>query len=151
LKQFLFVAIVIACLIAGFLAARFMPDLQAVNALPEVETITTVKDCDLSEGPCTHDGFRLEILERPVAPLRQLTAQLTVSEDIRNPLLNLEMIGMDMGINRFRFVEKKPGVWEATIMIPVCSTGRRDWLASLIYGREGVPERLDYQLSVAGM
>jgi hypothetical protein len=151
MKQIFFVAIVIACLVTGFLVARYMPDIQAVNALPEIEKRSVVNDCDLAEGPCEYDGFRLEILDRPVAPLRQLTTRLTGSDDLSNVLLNLEMIGMDMGINRFSFVEKTPGVWEAEIMIPVCSTGRRDWLASVIFERKGVLERIDYQLSVAGM
>ncbi len=151
MKQILFVAIVISCLVAGFLVARYMPDIQAINALPEVEKFSAVKDCDLSEGSCAHAGFRLEILDRPVVPLKQLTTRLTVTDTISKPLLNLEMIGMDMGVNRFSFTETTTGVWEAKIMIPVCSTGRRDWLASVIFERDGILERIDYQLSVAGM
>lgn len=151
MKQILFVGFILVCLVAGFLVARYMPDLEAVNALPEVKKFATVKDCDLSDGLCEYGGFKLEILERPIAPLRQLTAQLVVADNISKPLLNLEMIGMDMGINRFSFVEKKPRVWETKMMIPVCATGRRDWLASLIYERNGVLERIDFQLSVAGM
>ncbi|CUA81565.1 MULTISPECIES: hypothetical protein [Gulbenkiania] len=46
------------------------------------------------------------------------------------PSAEFSMQGMDMGFNRYRFVADGK-VWRARVTLPVCSTGRADWLMTL--------------------
>lgn len=41
------------------------------------------------------------------------------------------MRDMDMGYNRYRLIQKTPGLWQAKVVLPVCATGRHDWLITL--------------------
>ncbi len=41
------------------------------------------------------------------------------------------MEGMDMGFNLYRLRADEQGVFHATITLPVCVTGRRDWIMNL--------------------
>ncbi|RXZ43359.1 hypothetical protein [Crenobacter cavernae] len=46
------------------------------------------------------------------------------------PNAEFTMPVMDMGFNRYRFVPEGNG-WRATVNLPVCATGERDWLMVL--------------------
>ena len=47
------------------------------------------------------------------------------------------MKGMDMGFNRFEFVQQGGGVWMAEqIRLPFCVENRRDYLADIYIGGE---------------
>jgi hypothetical protein len=39
------------------------------------------------------------------------------------------MQGMNMGPNRYRFIPGPSGGWSADITLPICTSGRTDWLA----------------------
>ena len=39
------------------------------------------------------------------------------------------MQGMDMGANRYRLIADAPGGWNADIILPICTSGRSDWVA----------------------
>ena len=39
----------------------------------------------------------------------------------------MQMVGMDMGFNRYDLHEVGPGIFNAQITLPVCVSGRRDW------------------------
>lgn len=41
------------------------------------------------------------------------------------------MAGMDMGVNRYRLQQQPRGEWTAKVILPVCVTGRSDWLLNL--------------------
>lgn len=41
------------------------------------------------------------------------------------------MRGMDMGFNRYRLLSGGAGNWQAQVLLPVCVTGRRDWVLTL--------------------
>ncbi|TCP10997.1 hypothetical protein EV683_11626 [Crenobacter luteus] len=58
------------------------------------------------------------------------------------PSAEFAMPAMDMGFNRYRFVADGGG-WRATVTLPVCATGARDWLMTLEAGgrRYTVPFR----------
>ena len=38
-----------------------------------------------------------------------------------------QMVGMDMGFNRYDLHAAAPGIFNAQITLPVCVSGRRDW------------------------
>ena len=41
------------------------------------------------------------------------------------------MRGMDMGFNRYHLLSNGAGNWQANVLLPVCVTGRRDWVLTL--------------------
>jgi hypothetical protein len=41
------------------------------------------------------------------------------------------MEGMDMGFNLYTLRAQNPGVFQANVTLPVCVTGRRDWVMRL--------------------
>jgi hypothetical protein len=43
--------------------------------------------------------------------------------------LAFSMQGMDMGSNRYRLIADAPGGWSADITLPICTSGRTDWVA----------------------
>lgn len=49
---------------------------------------------------------------------------------IDNAIVSFKMKAMDMGVNKYRFIKGNSN-WSAKIIIPICTTGRRDWLAEI--------------------
>lgn len=41
------------------------------------------------------------------------------------------MQGMEMGLNRYRFIKVADGVWQATVYLPICIQNRHDWVMRL--------------------
>ena len=41
------------------------------------------------------------------------------------------MRDMEMGYNRYQLTQQTPGLWQASVVLPVCVTGRHDWLLTL--------------------
>ena len=60
-------------------------------------------------------------------PLKPFTLSISASS-ARAVNVVLQMQGMDMGVNRYRLLREPNGEWRATITLPVCISGRRDWL-----------------------
>lgn len=60
-------------------------------------------------------------------PLKPFTLSISASS-ARQVNVVLQMQGMDMGLNRYRLLREPNGEWRATITLPVCVSGRRDWL-----------------------
>jgi hypothetical protein len=50
---------------------------------------------------------------------------------IKDSYASFTMRGMDMGYNRYRLLTTAPGIWQTRVVLPVCVTGRRDWLLTL--------------------
>ena len=42
-----------------------------------------------------------------------------------------QMVGMDMGFNRYDLRPTADGAWAAKVTLPVCVSGRRDWILYL--------------------
>ncbi len=69
-----------------------------------------------------------------VVPLQPFPARLAISgemaERIEEIQIDFAMTGMDMGINRYRLV-RDGSVWNAPVVLPICTVGRSDWIASV--------------------
>lgn len=64
-----------------------------------------------------------------VAPAPLQPFQITVSAPQANELaIEFSMQGMDMGPNRYRLVRQADGSWTGRVTLPICVSGRRDWL-----------------------
>ncbi len=90
------------------------PDLQAGCTLPGGARVRFLQ-------PARHgQRFGLELSQTPVGKAP--------------PVAEFAMAGMDMGSARFPLRQVGDGRWQADIMLPVCVTGRQDWLMLLTIG-----------------
>ncbi len=39
------------------------------------------------------------------------------------------MQGMDMGLNRYGLIKSGEDLWHASVTLPICMSGRSDWIA----------------------
>lgn len=58
-------------------------------------------------------------------------ARVRVPGEIRRVVVDFAMQGMDMGVNRYRLEPGSDGLWSGQVTLPICSTGRLDWVAEL--------------------
>jgi hypothetical protein len=76
------------------------------------------------------DGVRLRFLSVP----QEGQAFSITLDGVRGggvaPAAEFSMRNMDMGFNRYRFVPAGTA-WRASVILPVCSAGRHDWLMLL--------------------
>lgn len=66
----------------------------------------------------------------PVKPLQpfQLRVRAPAARQVR---ASFTMEGMDMGFNLYTLRAEADGVFQARVTLPVCVTGRRDWIMAL--------------------
>ena len=101
--------------------------------------------CSPVGGPCTVTvpprSLALE-LNGDVRPLRPIELLLRLPDSAlpsAGPAsVDFVMVGMDMGLNRYTLTRQADGSYRAKIILPVCSTGRSDWVAkvSAVVGQE---------------
>ena len=91
--------------------------------------------CDSAVQPCRARSADLTLelqLGPPVSPLRPFTAQLGVVDGELHAAAAVElsfvMRGMEMGLNRYR-LQHAGEHWRGQVTLPVCTTGRVDWIA----------------------
>lgn len=111
----------------------------ASDAGPEVaETLTIAADCDAAQTACAArgEGLAVELALGPdVQPMQAFPIRLRTIEG-RLPAstvveLEFRMQAMDMGMNRYRLLRDDQGAWTGEATLPVCSSGRSDWLAEV--------------------
>ncbi|WP_035052994.1 hypothetical protein [Andreprevotia chitinilytica] len=56
---------------------------------------------------------------------------LTVTGPARDVHASWQMIGMEMGPNRYALQRQPNGSWQAQTLLPLCTQARRDWLLQL--------------------
>ena len=66
-----------------------------------------------------------------------------VAPAAREVHVELHMQGMEMGLNRYRLIRQANGEWRATITLPACVAGRRDWL--MVIEADGARRALAFQ------
>ncbi len=62
-----------------------------------------------------------------------ITLSLTgiTPQDSHSVILDFSMSGMTMGLNRYRLLEQGDGQWVAEAVLPVCASGRLEWVATV--------------------
>lgn len=142
-------AIVLALASLATLGYKLSPRLHSSAG----QTVEPLAGCDLNAQACAAelpDGGRVElsITPRPipvVSPLR-ISAQLvgTSAEALE---IDLAGVSMDMGEHRQSLVADGHGGFSGSAMLPVCTTGRMTWQATLLIGngarRIAVPFRFE--------
>ena len=86
------------------------------------------------------DGISIDLyMEQPVA-LRPFRLSLRSDVPLEGVTLRFEMADMDMGQNRYRMLYQG-NAWVAEVRLPVCHSGRSDWLARFELVRQGQTSR----------
>lgn len=102
--------------------------------------------CDSAQGPCEARAgpllARLNLLP-PVTSLQPFEMHLQLEGvSARQAVITFTMADMEMGLNRFVLRPAQDGDWHGQAVLPVCSEGRKDWLATLTV----VTDEGDYRL-----
>ncbi len=101
-------------------------------ALAACHGTSEVVECPAS--PCTAGGVSVALsLPHPVPLLQPFPVQVQIQGKAEDAALVFAMEGMDMGLNRYR-LEPAPEGLRTTAMLPVCTSGRRDWRADIEVG-----------------
>lgn len=123
----------LALTILVVLGQRFGPSLLA----PGETSLAVDPACNLQQGPCAAslpEGGRLElsITPRPLLPLKPLTVEVAITGP-RPQQVEIEFTGveMSMGLNRVVLVGGADGRFGGTANLPVCTTGRMLWQATV--------------------
>ena len=104
------------------------------------EQVVTVPDqCRFSAEPCAVVIGGRSIVFRVMgqaAPLVKFTIEVR-GAGLERVSADFEMKGMQMGSNRYLLKRGSGGRWRVDVMLPVCASGRRDWLAHYDIQLEG--------------
>ncbi len=91
--------------------------------------------CDPGKASCALPGGGAVSFVTPPARDKAFVIRLSGVGDTA-PQASFAMRDMDMGFNRYTFVRDAQG-WNATVTLPACVSGGRDWLMTLTAnGRE---------------
>jgi O-antigen ligase len=110
--------------------------------------LSALPGCDLQQGCRAGEGsFAVEL--RFAAPPRAMKAfpialRVAAGEAVETVMISFAMRGMDMGLNRYRMVRGASNTWTADVTLPICVSGRSDWIA----GVELVTARRRFQWDV---
>ena len=76
-------------------------------------------------------SVQVRFAEQP-RPLQPFPVHLSLAGDaeVSEVLVSFSMQGMDMGPNRYRLLSSDGSDWAADITLPVCVSGRSDWVAT---------------------
>lgn len=104
---------------------------------PDARPLTLLdipRDCEPQRG-CTVSGERVALqlqFDTPVRALQPFHLKLRTggAETVEAVMVTFLMRGMDMGLNRYRLIGTPGGVWEGDVTLPVCVSGRSDWIAA---------------------
>ena len=108
------------------------------------ENIATAPCAALVQGCTVAVGAGQIRVQTDTVPLPLKPFILTVAApDAHAVSAVFQMQGMEMGFNRYRLLREPNGVWRASITLPVCVSGRRDWL--MILEVDGVRRALPFQ------
>lgn len=154
LKQAWVQWIAVLLVVAGVIGAWLLrPGLN--RSAQEAVVLQIAADCDSAQRACRARGDGLELELRLGPPVRSMEAfdiQLrgALATDARVEV-RFQMRDMDMGLNRYRLTLDANGVWRGHAMLPVCSTGRSDWVAQLDIAAGGRRWRAELPFEVRSM
>ncbi|RRQ22521.1 hypothetical protein [Thiohalobacter thiocyanaticus] len=137
LKALAWAGWLLVLLVGALLAYHYLgrPQPPALQLQPvDLQLLET--DCRVDRGVCTAgaDGARISLELGPGVPVMRpfairVTASLPAGEQPEQVEVDFEMIGMDMGRNRYRLAQDADHVWQGVATLPVCTSGRSDWQA----------------------
>lgn len=111
----------------------------------DADVVLQSQPCMDGECQIIVDGrsYRLSLGQIHALKLFMLSFSSNVTS-LEQVTLQLEMSGMDMQQPRLSLPKVGQGVWQREVMLPVCSTGRSDWLAIIRFQHHGLHYRLEF-------
>jgi len=99
-----------------------------------VSRLTLSQPCDLRQGCRAVDQSVVAVTVRFGAEARALQPfpihiQLAGHQRADSVTVVFSMQDMDMGFNRYRLLADASAGWNADITLPICTSGRTDWVA----------------------
>lgn len=129
------------CALAGALAAMLVLAIlaKALFLAPRGPALLALDEtCSLSGGSCVMslpDGGRLELTlgPRPIRLLSPLHLEIRVSgSEVRALEVDFSGVSVPMAFNRAYLVPAGDGVYGAQASLPICTTGRMVWQATVL-------------------
>lgn len=96
------------------------------DAAVAVECAALTEGCAQAAGGRQID-FGVDVQPSPMQPF----ALWVRADGVRSVEASFTMSGMDMGFNLYRLRADADGVFRGNVTLPVCVTGRRDWVMTL--------------------
>ncbi len=117
----------------GLLLAAGCDD--AATTAPPVSVLSVPAGCDPLQQ-CALSGEKLSLqvsFDAPARALQPFSVSVLIhgEEPVQTVMLTFSMPSMDMGQNRYRLQGDPAGRWTGKVILPVCVSGRSDWLAAL--------------------
>ena len=119
-----------------------LPMLLTACSDPEtpVHTLPGAQGCDPTRRVCEvyGEGLRVRLHLGPGVKAMQPFPVRVEVDGAEQVTIRFEMPGMDMGRNIHRLKRTSAGRWEGLAVLPVCLSGRSDWVAEVeILTRQG--------------
>ncbi len=133
--RFTFIAVLLSGLLGGLLYLALQSGL--IDRPGEAVVLSALPDCDPAQQSCTAGDSNLMVklrLSGDVKPLQPFNVQVELegaTAGIDKVTVRFDMVGMDMGMNRFNLSQQVDNLWQGQAMLPICSHGRRDWQATV--------------------
>ena len=116
------------------------------HQLPQIPVQLKSVSCQPAKGDCNVmiDGGQLQWrVESPLQYLKAFPSHIRLlniaDKDVLHVSMDFVMRGMEMAVNRSDFKRKSAGVWQTESVLPICASGRKDWLAIVrLETRQGV-------------
>jgi len=99
------------------------------------QPLGVIPGCDAAKQACQARGgagtLSLQLMG-PVRPLQPFTYRLAwEGAPVHSMSVDFQMVGMDMGENRYQLTADGAGPWHGSAILPVCTSGRSDWVADV--------------------
>ncbi len=134
MKKIIVPLMVLLVMVVAFYAGQW---LQNVSQAPQVLTVERIQagSCDPSIKPCKikvgQQKAELFFQQAP-SPLKPFKAVVeTDIKGLEQVGLRFYMQGMDMGYNTFELEQASQGRWQKDVILPVCSSGSKNWRVEL--------------------
>ncbi|MBI5752870.1 MAG: hypothetical protein HZA59_12140 [Hydrogenophilales bacterium] len=108
----------------------------AQQEAPAVACVALIQGCSVEQGKLF---AKTDSVPTPLKPFA-LTVAAPTAKEVH---VELHMQGMEMGLNRYRLIRQDNGEWRATLTLPACVAGRRDWL--MVIEVDGARRTLAFQ------
>ena len=93
-------------------------------------------------------------VENPIHYLKPFTNKIqfrNISEsDVSRVTIEFVMQGMEMAVNRSEFTQQSNDQWQAQSILPICASGRKDWLAIVSVETKQGKWQSSFQFFLAG-
>lgn len=121
--------IFIGLLLVGVLIGNYFLN-KGIKSTGLVELSSCRLDVDTCEIKINDKNLSVT-LDGEVKPLAPFLINISDKSNlIDSAIVSFKMKAMDMGFNKYRFIKDNSN-WTAKIIIPICTTGRRDWLVEV--------------------